>query len=148
MRVWVHNNRKKLYPFIWIYYLLNFGVWQNLFLEDIADDYTRWIYTMIGYFFIIFCPYSHWVTSTTECRTFKRHKTIFHDKDSYNVCMKCEMNAWKPNRTHHCSVCGNCVTKMDHHCPLAMNCIGSRNHKSFLNMIMYHSIATGFFLGL
>ncbi|CAG7818121.1 unnamed protein product [Allacma fusca] len=31
-------------------------------------------------------------------------------------CEKCQII--KPDRTHHCSVCGYCILKMDHHCPL------------------------------
>ena len=31
------------------------------------------------------------------------------------LCKKC--NVIKPLRTHHCSICGFCVLKMDHHCP-------------------------------
>jgi hypothetical protein len=30
-------------------------------------------------------------------------------------CDKCQ--AVKPDRSHHCSVCQDCVLKMDHHCP-------------------------------
>jgi hypothetical protein len=29
-------------------------------------------------------------------------------------CRKCV--GFKPLRTHHCSICGNCVMRMDHHC--------------------------------
>lgn len=37
-------------------------------------------------------------------------------------CRKCW--APKPERAHHCSVCGRCVLKMDHHCPwLGSSCI-------------------------
>lgn len=34
---------------------------------------------------------------------------------SVRFCEKCQII--KPDRGHHCSVCGMCVLKMDHHCP-------------------------------
>lgn len=34
---------------------------------------------------------------------------------SVRFCFKCMLI--KPDRAHHCSVCGTCVLKMDHHCP-------------------------------
>ncbi|KAJ6583986.1 DHHC palmitoyltransferase-domain-containing protein [Mycena vulgaris] len=50
-------------------------------------------------------------------------------------CRKC----WgpKPERTHHCSICGRCVLKMDHHCPwLGGKCIGHRTYPAFLHFIL------------
>uniref|UniRef100_A0A914W6M9 Palmitoyltransferase n=1 Tax=Plectus sambesii TaxID=2011161 RepID=A0A914W6M9_9BILA len=34
---------------------------------------------------------------------------------SMRFCEKCQ--CVKPDRCHHCSVCGQCVLKFDHHCP-------------------------------
>ena len=58
------------------------------------------------------------------------------------MCQRCLRT--KPDRTHHCSQCNQCILKMDHHCPWVANCIGFRNHKFFLNMIFYASVTTLF----
>ncbi|CAB4068978.1 ZDHHC2_15_20 [Lepeophtheirus salmonis] len=44
-------------------------------------------------------------------------------------CEKCGII--KPDRSHHCSVCGSCIRKMDHHCPWVIT--------------VSHSITTNFF---
>ncbi|KAH7885434.1 DHHC palmitoyltransferase-domain-containing protein [Phlebopus sp. FC_14] len=49
-------------------------------------------------------------------------------------CRKCW--APKPERTHHCSICGRCVLKMDHHCPwLGSKCVGHRTYPAFFHFI-------------
>jgi hypothetical protein len=50
-------------------------------------------------------------------------------------CDKCKVI--KPDRTHHCSVCGECVLKMDHHCPWINNCVSFTNYKFFLLFLGY-----------
>ncbi|KAJ2507364.1 palmitoyltransferase for Vac8p [Coemansia sp. RSA 2052] len=53
-------------------------------------------------------------------------------------CLKC--NGPKPDRTHHCSVCGVCVLKMDHHCPWLNNCVGFRTQKAFILFLVYSTL--------
>lgn len=43
----------------------------------------------------------------------------------------------KPDRSHHCSVCNQCILKMDHHCPWVNNCIGFYNYKYFILFLVY-----------
>ncbi|XP_037087244.1 palmitoyltransferase ZDHHC20-B-like [Pollicipes pollicipes] len=50
-------------------------------------------------------------------------------------CERCRLI--KPDRCHHCSVCGECVLKMDHHCPWVNNCIGFANYKFFVLFLGY-----------
>lgn len=50
-------------------------------------------------------------------------------------CNKCRHI--KPDRSHHCSVCGECVLKMDHHCPWINNCVSFTNYKFFILFLGY-----------
>eukprot|EP00371_Babesia_bovis_P002992 XP_001611639.1 DHHC zinc finger domain containing protein [Babesia bovis T2Bo] len=53
------------------------------------------------------------------------------------ICKWCIL--YKPDRAHHCTVCGRCVLMMDHHCPWVHNCIGWGNHKYFYLCLFYAS---------
>ena len=48
-------------------------------------------------------------------------------------CKTC--NRWKPPRSHHCSMMGACVLKMDHFCVWMGNTVGLLNYKSF---VLFH----------
>lgn len=60
-------------------------------------------------------------------------------------CEKCKHI--KPDRTHHCSICYDCILKMDHHCPWVNNCISFTNYKYFLLFLVY-SLIYSIFIGL
>lgn len=57
-----------------------------------------------------------------------------------SICKKCVSP--KPPRTHHCTVCGKCILKMDHHCPWLNNCVGHFNHRYFFMFCVYMWIGT------
>lgn len=57
-------------------------------------------------------------------------------------CKRCQ--AWKPERTHHCSVLGRCVLKMDHYCIWVVNCVGLLNYKYFLLFLGYTCVSALF----
>jgi len=52
------------------------------------------------------------------------------------ICLKCR-GAPKPLRAHHCSVCGECILKMDHHCPWVATCVGFKNYKFFVLFVLW-----------
>ncbi|KAJ1849446.1 palmitoyltransferase for Vac8p [Coemansia sp. RSA 2703] len=60
------------------------------------------------------------------------------DNGQPRYCLKC--NVPKPDRAHHCSVCGICVLKMDHHCPWLNNCVGFHTQKAFMLFISYAAL--------
>ncbi|XP_018565726.1 palmitoyltransferase ZDHHC15 isoform X2 [Anoplophora glabripennis] len=76
-------------------------------------------------------------TQNTILETFASHLPITNITISGGVrfCEKCKII--KPDRAHHCSVCGVCVLKMDHHCPWINNCVSFTNYKFFVLFLGY-----------
>lgn len=62
----------------------------------------------------------------------------------YRYCKRCQV--YKPPRTHHCSICGTCVLRMDHHCPWIGTCVGYYNHAHFFRFLVWTAIASISFL--
>jgi len=53
-----------------------------------------------------------------------------HFDGSIRYCFACR--CIKPDRAHHCSICGKCVLRYDHHCPWTNSCISFVNYKYFI----------------
>jgi len=61
-------------------------------------------------------------------------------------CDTCKI--YRPPRSSHCSVCGNCVDKFDHHCPWIGNCIGRRNYRFYLLFVFMLTVDCIFIIAL
>eukprot|EP01104_Vermistella_antarctica_P014844 TRINITY_DN4740_c0_g1_i1.p1 TRINITY_DN4740_c0_g1~~TRINITY_DN4740_c0_g1_i1.p1 ORF type:complete len:329 (-),score=63.64 TRINITY_DN4740_c0_g1_i1:197-1183(-) len=57
-------------------------------------------------------------------------------------CFRCRNK--RPERAHHCQICGVCVMKMDHHCPWINGCVGHHNHRYFALFLVFLSVAMAY----
>jgi DHHC palmitoyltransferase len=63
----------------------------------------------------------------------------------YKFCETCFII--KPQHSHHCFDCNNCVAKFDHHCPWLGTCVGVRNYRYFFGFLFFVNILILFIVG-
>ncbi|CAE7396126.1 zdhhc15 [Symbiodinium sp. CCMP2592] len=78
---------------------------------------------------------SWWLDQQERCPEATGNSSFGWQPGKPTTCHKC--NERRPERAHHCSICGKCVMRMDHHCPWVGNCVGAKNHKYFILMLIY-----------
>ncbi|KAF4692087.1 hypothetical protein FOZ60_014241 [Perkinsus olseni] len=74
--------------------------------------------------------------SVTEQSTFQPRTS--------SICGACMRH--RPERAHHCSICGECVLRHDRHDWLIGTCVGFRNHKFYILFLFYGALASTLFL--
>ncbi|VDP44904.1 unnamed protein product [Soboliphyme baturini] len=136
------------------------------FVGTVTSDAERIAYSIVYHAILIMFLWSYWQTVFTPlgvppkhyhiqlstCKQLRqaqpqeqqqilrpvvKHLQLYcrtHD-GGIRICEKCLLI--KPDRAHHCSVCGLCVLKMDHHCPWVNTCVHYRNYKFFLLFLGY-----------
>lgn len=70
----------------------------------------------------------------------QREVTIGKEPVPIKYCETCQV--YRPPRTSHCRLCGNCVDAIDHHCAYIHNCVGKRNYLSFLTLLVVSAIGS------
>ncbi|WWC89296.1 uncharacterized protein L201_004217 [Kwoniella dendrophila CBS 6074] len=68
-----------------------------------------------------------------------RELTVNNGKITVKYCETCQ--SYRPPRSSHCRLCGNCVDGIDHHCSYLHSCVGKRNYFSFLVLLVSATIA-------
>ncbi|KAG1690699.1 Palmitoyltransferase ZDHHC2 [Nymphon striatum] len=148
---------------VWSYYAYVI----QLCILAVESNIEKALYLILYHFFLILFVWAYWQTIFTAIgtvpRDFKLESVDYErlEKESsedgqdailnrvardlpivnrtmrggIRYCEKC--HHIKPDRAHHCSVCGKCVLKMDHHCPWVNNCVSFTNYKFFVLFLGY-----------
>ncbi len=74
------------------------------------------------------------------------HTGYVRSLDGLVICTRCDPPQFKPQRAHHCSICGQCILKMDHHCPWVATCVGFHNYKYFVLFVFYAALGCTMYL--
>ncbi|QIW95305.1 hypothetical protein AMS68_000823 [Peltaster fructicola] len=157
------------FPLTFVYGLTTWAVWvqMRVCVSDVAAwlaypmaalGLLLYILANVSYTIAVFTPPGSPLdlrgSSAQQKRGYEGLPTYEHEEESrvpetmstvtakstgkQRYCKKCK--TIKPDRTHHCSTCGQCVLKMDHHCPWLATCVGLHNYKAFLLFLIYTSL--------
>jgi len=78
--------------------------------------------------------YSEWIENGRPDNRFEK----LDDAEEIKQCHRCKTVRWE--RTHHCSICDQCVDRYDHHCIWINNCVGVKNQREFILLLVWVTI--------
>lgn len=81
-----------------------------------------------------------YVTPDVAARAVEAARREGRPLSTLRTCQTCKLV--KPPRTHHCSISGKCVLKMDHFCPWINGAVGYYNQRYFYSFLVYLLIGT------
>ena len=136
------QSHKKLSPpiehyiaiiiFYILFLILIYTITTQYILNINKNIFLRIIIGILFYFSLLMTIISHYKSITID-NTIDYINPI--NSLLNNFCQKC--NFERPQRSHHCKICGVCNLKMDHHCPYILNCVGEKNEKYFYLFLLY-----------
>ncbi len=127
------------YIAITIALILVFGIFGSftylIYLPWLAEGSSLWTSVLFG--FVCGCLGLGLWSYAAAIGADNRVNTCGTEADCLDgsFCLKC--NRTRPARAHHCSICQECILRMDHHCPWINNCVGERNHGHYLRFLVY-----------
>ncbi|KAA6396997.1 MAG: putative DHHC-type zinc finger family protein [Streblomastix strix] len=99
-------------------------------------------FASVGIFFILSFSDPGFITKqnvSKYMKTFKYDNIIF---SQVKTCPVCKIE--RPPRSKHCSICNQCVSKIDHHCPWFNVCIGELNYRWFLLFLFINGVGSSY----
>ncbi|XP_008484264.2 palmitoyltransferase ZDHHC16A-like, partial [Diaphorina citri] len=103
------------------------------------SEWLAYTLAVIGNWILINFVFNYYMGFSTSPGHPPKHSVSSKSSD---VCKKCLTP--KPPRTHHCSICDQCILKMDHHCPWMNHCVGHWNHRYFYMFMIYTLLGCAF----
>lgn len=130
----ITSNEVKVLYLIVYHVILVFFLWSFFKTMFTEPDSVPVEFQLPG---VMYSDESVKIPGTNAVREFAENLPIVtctHNGD-IRLCGACR--TIKPDRSHHCRVCGKCILKMDHHCIWLNNCVSYSNYKYFILFLAY-----------
>ena len=161
-----HENKKRnqklfFYPFCTTVFTLSAYFWSNYFVYRLDDPNLRnkeyyWVWFIYFFLELTYILSTLTIPKQTNIEKYfnmnndnqsnskSKQINFLNEEHWYLNCEFCKKK--KFYKSSHCRMCKTCIIFRDHHCPWIANCVGYQNIQYFMNLIIWGSIGTTFYM--
>ena len=121
------------------------------YLLDLCSEFWVLFHLVLGHYLLVNITFHYVMAVRTNpgvvinsAKVDPKDVAYYRRNYTTRICKHC--HRVKPPRAYHCSICRQCVIKMEHHCPWINNCVGVLNHKFYLLFCWFMWVGTGYML--